>query len=127
MKESKAVHREKALIRILLYDYILPTIRKRGVQTIDSNVIHFMLHRIVDAHPPKENLSCKKLSCGWFYHGIYFPLLDDILVEDGLMDKKYHQLKGEEPFCHEWSKTIYRNWWYAFRSKIRQLLYKIGV
>jgi hypothetical protein len=43
------------------------------------------------------------------------------------MDKKYHQLKGEEPFCHEWSKTIYRNWWYAFRSKIRQLLYKIGV
>jgi hypothetical protein len=53
---------------------------------VESNLIHFIIHDLQAKHPEI------KLTHGWFVWGPYYPAIDDVLVEEGFMDVKYHQM-----------------------------------
>jgi len=86
MNEEK----EKTIARYLIQE-IWKNLKKRepNLKSIDSNVFHFIIYSIAE--------KCKlSLTRGWFYWGGYVPAVDDVLVEDGMMEKKYHQM-GNHP------------------------------
>ena len=53
-------------------------IYKDGVRAIDSNYYHFVLSAVLEKLPEIK----KRIPGGWFYHGMYYPWLDDVLVDD---------------------------------------------
>lgn len=76
--------------------------QKPRIKSFDSNIIHFMIHKIVK----EDKKLSKKIPYGWFIHGPYCYLIDDILIKYYGMDKKYHQLSGKDPFRTEFGSTI---------------------
>jgi hypothetical protein len=68
---------------------IIKEIRKQHpkLKSVESNLFHFIIHDI-QKKLPKEI----KLAHGWYYWGPYYPVVDDVLVDNGAMDAKYHQM-----------------------------------
>lgn len=56
---------------------------------VDSNLLHFIVYDVAK----KLGLP---ISRGWFKNGKYCPVVDDILIKMGIMDKSQHQLYGDE-------------------------------
>lgn len=96
---------EEEKVKVLLR-YMVAMIRQKlwdeGVRQIDSNYYHFVLAESLKKLPEVQ----KRVPMCWFYHGIYCPWLDDILVEDFEMDPKYHQMKSKDPARFEWCDTV---------------------
>ena len=96
---------EKKYKKILIHivDSIMNKLATRDVKNIDGNYFHFTVYNVIQKIPDFK----KNIPAGWYVHGPYIPWLDDVLVENFKMDKKYHQLKGEEPYMTEFCKTKY--------------------
>jgi len=62
---------------------------------VDSNLIHFMAYEVIK----KEKLT---ISNGWFKNGPYVPVIDDILINLGIMDESQHQIRGDETPMTKW-------------------------
>ena len=77
--------------------------QKQGVKSIDSNIFHFIIYDVAQKVPGMNDL----IPFGWYVHGPYSPWVDDVLVQDFGLELKYHQFKGEEPYCREFSETTY--------------------
>lgn len=56
---------------------------------VDSNLFHFIVYEVAK----KMKLPIAR---GWFKHGPYIQILDDVLIDLGWMDKSQHQLHGDE-------------------------------
>lgn len=89
MEKFKALSNEEMLIKSMIHT-IMETLKKQHpkLKKVDSNLFHFIIYRVAK----KDNL---EISSGWFKHGPYCPVVDDVLVEMG-MDKAQHQMYGDE-------------------------------
>ena len=106
MNPSKWNKEQKVFCQFVIHS-VLKNLQKKEpkIVKIDSNVIHFIIYDIQKKLKP--NSKDWQIPFGWFIHGLYSPLIDDMLVEMKVMDKKYHQLDGEEPFKREFSDIVY--------------------
>lgn len=94
--------------RLLLTYFInqfikLLTKKKPKIKSVDSNILHFMIYKLVQ----KDSKLKKLIPFGWFIHGPYCYIIDDLLIEKFGMDQKYHQLEGTSPFNREFSDPEY--------------------
>lgn len=101
---QKEIKKDYYEICYTLLKTMYDTIAEKGkIKTIDGNHFHFMMYELLEKEPELK----KNIPCGWFVHGPYVPWVDDLLVERLGMEKKYHQTKGEEPYCSEMIETTY--------------------
>ena len=90
MKKLKFTKKEYTLVKYIVLT-LIAQLKKNHPKLIkfDSNVIHFMVYDVAE----KEKLPITR---GWYVHGPYVPIVDDILVDLGYMVKSEHQMYGNE-------------------------------
>ncbi len=98
MKKIKFSKKEYKIAKFLVVRLVQEMRKKHPkLKALDSNIIHFMISNVTK----KQKI---KLSGGWFKHGPYFPVVDDVLIDLGWMKESEHQLYGDEKPMEEWIK-----------------------
>lgn len=90
MKKIKFSKKELALTKSVIIQ-IYKHLKKAHPKLIrvDSNLFHFIVYKVAE--------KCKlPITRGWFKHGPYCPVVDDVLIEMNVMDKSQHQMYGNE-------------------------------
>ncbi len=90
MKKLKFSKKEYNIAGYLVVN-ICKSLKKKHPKLIkvDSNLFHFIIYDVAK--------KCKlSISRGWFKHGGYCPVVDDVLIDFKMMDKSQHQMYGNE-------------------------------